>query len=155
MEKILVVIDNQMKDILQNTQSFEYLLYQFEEMSQYSKSEMIFGDIKKDKHYLINYINENNYHKVFLIDTFKYDDFSLLQYDDISIHYNNKFNENEIIAIELYDNLKDKYITEIKKYKNNIIMNKSLAVTIKITVREKIANDLEIYENIVNLFWRG
>lgn len=154
MEKILVVIDNQMKDILQNTQSFEYLLYQFEEMSQYSKSEMIFADIKKDKHYLINYINENNFYKVFLIDTFKYDDFSLLQYDDISIHYNNKFNENEIIAIELYDNLKDKHITEIKKYKNNIIMNKSFAVTIKITIREKIANDLEIYENIVNLFWR-
>ena len=154
MDKILIVIDNKMKKILQNTQSFEYLLYQFEEIEQYSKSNIIFSDLKNDKYNIVNYINENNFHKVFLIDTFKYDDFSLLQYDDISIHYNNKFNENEIIAMTLYNNFKDKYITEIKKYKNNMIMNQSLAITIKITIKEKIANDLEIYENIVNLFWR-
>ena len=152
MDKILIVIDNKMKQILQNTQSFEYLLYQFEEIEQYTN--IIFSDLKNDKYNIVNYINENNFHKVFLIDTFKYDDFSLLQYDDISIHYNNKFDENEITAMTLYNNFKDKYITEVKKYKNNMIMNQSLATTIKITVKEKIANDLEIYENIVNLFWR-
>lgn len=154
MDKILILIDNKYKNIIEKKDTFGYLLYQLEEIEYYRPS-IQFITLNTIQDDFIKYINMQNYTLIFIIEKLEKDEYQLIQNEEIVIQYNNKFDNNKILAKQLYDNLHQLYTTELQKYKKNKIMNKSNALSIHLKIVENVLDNIEIYKNITKLFyWR-